>query len=53
MDANGRTLTIRLLSDNALNMDHIFEAIDTGHLALPALIGTANDGNFVIFANRY
>ena len=53
MDANRHTLAIRFLSDNALNVDYIFEAIDTGHLALPALIGTPNDRNFIIFADRY
>ena len=42
---------IRLLFCDSLNVDDIFETIDGGDLALAAFVGTADDGNFVVFAD--
>jgi hypothetical protein len=49
--ANRDRLPIALLAAHALDVDEIFEAVDGGDFALAALIGAADDGDFVVFAD--
>lgn len=33
-------------------MNYVFEAVDRSHFTITAFVGAANDGDFVIFADR-
>jgi hypothetical protein len=51
VDADGDGLAVGLLAVDALDVDHVLEAVDGGDLALTALVGTTDDGDLVILAN--
>lgn len=51
MDADGDGLTGGLFADHTLDVDDVLETVDGGDLALTALVGSANNGNFVILSD--
>lgn len=51
VDAEGNALAVGLLAGNTLDMHTPLETVDAGDLALAALVGTAEDGDFVVLAN--
>lgn len=51
MDADGDGLTGGLLADDTLDVYDVLETVDGGDLALTALVGSANDGDFVILSD--
>lgn len=53
MDADGDALAVGLLAGDALDVDDVLEAVDAGDLSLTAFVGTADDGDLVVFANGY
>jgi hypothetical protein len=50
-DANGDGLAVGLLAGDALDLDEVLEAVNGGDLALTALVGATDDGDFVILAD--
>lgn len=50
-DADGDRLAVGLLAGDTLDLDEILEAVDGGDLALTALVGAADDGDFVVLAD--
>jgi hypothetical protein len=44
-------LAVGLLAGDALDLDEVLETVDGGDLALAALVGAPNDGDFVILAD--
>lgn len=44
-------MTRRLLLDNTLNVDDVFEAVDGRDLPLPSLVGAADNGNLVVLSD--
>jgi hypothetical protein len=50
-DTNGHGLAVGLLAGDALDLDEVLETVDRGDLALAALVGAPNDGDFVILAD--
>jgi len=44
-------LTVGLFAGDTLDVNEVLEAVDRGDLALLALVGTTDDGDFVILAN--
>lgn len=53
VDADGDALAVGLLAGDALDVDDVLEAVDAGDLALTALVGAADNGDLVVFANGY
>jgi hypothetical protein len=51
VDAERNRGTGRLLADDTLDVNDVLQAVDGGDLALTALVGTANDGDFVILSD--
>ena len=49
-DADGDALAVGLLAGDALDVDHILEAVAGGDLALTALVAAALDDNLVVLA---
>jgi hypothetical protein len=49
--ANRDRLPIALLAAHALDVDEVLEAVDGGDFAFAALVGAADDGDFVVFAD--
>jgi hypothetical protein len=49
--ANRHTLPIALLAAHALDVDEVLEAVDGGDFAFAALVGPADNGDFVVFAD--
>ena len=44
-------MTGGLLADDTLDVYDVLETVDGGDLALTALVGSANNGNFVILSD--
>lgn len=51
MDAQGDALAAGLVAGDALDVDHVLEAVDGGDLALTALVGATDDGDLVVLAD--
>ena len=51
VDTQGDALAVGLLAGDALDVDAPFETVDGGDLALTALVGAADDGDFVVLAD--
>jgi hypothetical protein len=51
-NTNGDGLAVGLLAGDTLDLDEVLEAVDGGDLALTALVGAADNGDFVVFADR-
>jgi hypothetical protein len=51
-DTNGNALAVGLLAGDALDVDHILEAVAGGDLALTALVAATLDDNLVVLAER-
>lgn len=49
-DADGDALAVGLLAGDALDVNHVLEAVAGGDLALTALVGAALDDNLVVLA---
>jgi hypothetical protein len=45
-------LTGRLLLDNTLDVDDIFETVDGGNFPFPTLVGASDNGNLVVLSDR-
>lgn len=51
MDPQRDGLPVGFFAHDPLDMDDIFEAVDGGDFATAALVGAADDGDFVVFAD--
>jgi hypothetical protein len=51
-DADGHALAVGLLAGDALDVNHVLEAVAGGDLALTALVGATLDDNLVVLAER-
>lgn len=51
-DTDGDGLAVGLLAGDALDVDHILEAVAGGDLALTALVGATLDDNLIVLAER-
>lgn len=51
MDAQGHGLARGLVAGDALDVDDVFQTVDGGDLALTALVGATDDGDFVVLAD--
>jgi len=51
MNTDLHALPVRLLAHHALDMHHVFEAVDGGDRAFAPFIAAAHDGDFVVFAD--
>lgn len=51
VDAEGNRLAGGLVAGDALNVDDVFETVDSGDLALAALVGTTDNGDLVFLAD--
>lgn len=51
MDTDGDGLARRLLLDDALDVDDIFETVDGDDLALAALVGASDNGNLIVLSD--
>jgi hypothetical protein len=49
-DANGHALAVGLLAGDALNVDHVLEAVAGGDLALTALVAATLDNDLIVLA---
>lgn len=50
-DADGHGLAVGLLAGDALDLDEVLEAVDGDNLALTALVGATDNGDFVVLAD--
>lgn len=51
VDTQGDALAAGLVAGDALNVDHILEAVHGGDLALAALVGATDNGDLVVLAD--
>jgi hypothetical protein len=51
-DADRHALAVGLLAGDALDVNHVLEAVAGGDLALTALVGATLDDNLVVLAER-
>ena len=51
-DTDGNALAVGLLAGDALDVNHVLEAVAGGDLALTALVGATLDDNLVVLAER-
>jgi hypothetical protein len=51
MHAQRDGLAVRLLAGDSLDVDEVLEAVDGGDFAFAALVGAADDGDLVVFAD--
>jgi hypothetical protein len=51
VDAEGDGLSGGLVAGDALDVDHVLEAVDGCDLALAALVAAADDGDLVVLAD--
>ena len=51
MDTNRDRLARRLLFDDALDVDDVFETVDGSDLALTTFVGASHDKDFVVFSD--
>lgn len=51
VDTDGDGLTRGLLADDTLDVHDVLETVYGGDLALTALVGSANDGDFVVLSD--
>lgn len=52
VDAERDGLARGLVAVDTLNVDDVLETVDRGDLALTSLVGAADDGDFVVLADR-
>lgn len=51
MDAEGHALAGGLVAGDALDVDLVLETVDSGDLALAALVGASDDGDLVVLSD--
>ena len=51
-DADGNALAVGLFAGDALDVNHVLEAVAGGDLALTTLVAAALDDNLVVLAER-
>lgn len=51
-NTDGNALAVGLLAGDALDVNHVLEAVAGGDLALTALVAAALDDNLVVLAER-
>lgn len=51
MDAERDGLTARLFANDTLDVDNVFETVDRDDFAFATLVGTTDNGDFVILSD--
>jgi hypothetical protein len=51
VDADEGGLAVGFLAADSFNVDKVFETVHGGDLALAALVGTSDNGDFVVFSD--